>query len=303
MASQLQLDSTFGLLFVAFTIATCLYGVTILQCYTYFRTYNDAALLKSTVILVLILDTAGTACSAAGLYSYLITNYDNPPALLGINIVLCVESMITVIVTFIVQCFFAYSVWTVTSKNRLVTGFILFTAFSALVIGLAMSTEDIIQKTYSALSENRFKIFAGLDLGIAALCDIAITVSLCYHFHYRKNGFKLTETLLDKLSVYSLNRGVLTFIVQLLNMVFFIASPDTDIWALFHMSLSKVYMISFLATLNRRERLRKGSCGPIELGSDIRMQMLESDGDLHTRRTTIASHPSYDRGKASITDV
>ncbi|EGN92836.1 hypothetical protein SERLA73DRAFT_190557 [Serpula lacrymans var. lacrymans S7.3] len=275
------LDLTFGLLFVAFTIATCLYGVTILQCYTYFRTYNDNLLLKYSVVLVLLLDTAGTACSAQGLYSYLITNYGNPLALADINIGLCVESMITVIITFVVQCFFANSVWSVTDHNVLVTGFIAFTSFAALVIGLAMSTEDIIRASFASLSESRFKILAGLDLGIAALCDIAITATLCYHFHYRKNGFRSTDTLLDKLSIYTLNRGILTFIVQTLNMVLFITST-TMAWTLFHLCLSKVYMISFLATLNRRESLKRADHPSLELSGNFQARLHDSVNGSHT---------------------
>ncbi|OBZ76870.1 hypothetical protein A0H81_02923 [Grifola frondosa] len=229
------LDTTFGMLFIGLVLATFLFGI--------------------AVALVILLDTAGTACAAQGMYWYLVTNYGDPSALAWRSMLcraLCVESLITVLVTFIVQCFFAHSVWNVSGKNRVITCFIVFTSFSALVIGLAMSSEDIVQGFFSALGATRFWVLAGLDLGIAAMCDIAITASLCYYFHYQKSGFKPTDTILDKLIVYTINRGIMTFVIQTLNMALFIGMPDNLIWGPFHMILSKVYTIAFLATLNRR---------------------------------------------------
>lgn len=226
----------------------------LLQTYNYFRRYpKDRLLLKLTVAIVMLLDTAGIACVVQAVYFYLVTHYGDPSVMTRIAKTLDVESIIMNIVTFIVQCFFAHSVWNVSKKNKIVTGFIYLLAFAGLVLGLAMGSEDLIGVFFAALAVRKMFILAGIGLGIVALCDIAITVALCYYFRFYKGGFKQTDTLLDKLIIYTINRGMVTATIQTLNLAFFIGMADNLVWSPFHLILSRIYIISLLATLNRRD--------------------------------------------------
>ncbi|KXN91301.1 hypothetical protein AN958_01275 [Leucoagaricus sp. SymC.cos] len=262
------LDVSFGMLFIGLVLSTCLYGVNLLQTYNYYRRYpNDRLSLKLTVAVAMLLDTAGIACTAQGVYWYLVTHYGDTTAMAVIAKTLCVESLIMNIVTFIVQCFFANSVYNVSKKNKTVTGLIYFTAFAGFVLGLAMGSEDLIGVYFAALAVRKMWILAGIGLGVVALCDIAITVALCYYFRFYKGGFRDTDTLLDKLIIYTINRGIITATIQTLNMAFFIGMPDNLVWAPFHLVLSRIYIISLLATLNRRDVGKRSGDGILQVST------------------------------------
>ncbi|KAJ2912425.1 hypothetical protein MD484_g7978, partial [Candolleomyces efflorescens] len=44
----------------------------------------------------------------------------------------------------------------------------------------------------------------------AALCDIIITASLCWIFRSHRSGIKRTNTLIEKLQIYAINRAAAT---------------------------------------------------------------------------------------------
>ncbi|OBZ70710.1 hypothetical protein A0H81_09255 [Grifola frondosa] len=239
-----------------------LYGISLLQTFYYYRTYGeDRITLKFTVAIVALLDAATTICTSQGMYRYLITHHGDVGALAKINTPFCVENLLTVLVIFVVQSslpvYFAYSVWHISSKNKLIISVILFTSVTALILGIAMSAEVIKTGFFTALGSSKVPILIGCTLGIDAFSDIMITASLCYYFWLAKNGFKSTDTLMDKLIIFSMNRGILTCIVQMLTVVLFVGVSTKEIWSLFYIMTSKLYINSLLATLNRREDLRK----------------------------------------------
>jgi len=171
---------------------------------------------------------------AKGIYGYLITEWGNPSSLEYLDYGVCIQSLVAVFIAAIVQCFFIHSIYVVSLKNRFITGFILFLWIAALGSGIA--------------------ILLGLFFNMSVFCDLATTTSLCYLLRKAKSGFRHTDTLVDKIIVYALSRGILTFILQALETIFFVALPDSDLaWTLIHFCLSKVYTISLLVTLNRRD--------------------------------------------------
>ncbi|EJD08215.1 uncharacterized protein FOMMEDRAFT_150934 [Fomitiporia mediterranea MF3/22] len=75
--SRLDLSDTFGVVFWGFVIATTCFGVSITQCYLYFKRNKDGPSFRAFVASMMIMDFATTALAAQSLHYYLVANYGN----------------------------------------------------------------------------------------------------------------------------------------------------------------------------------------------------------------------------------
>ncbi|KZS99911.1 uncharacterized protein LAESUDRAFT_765089 [Laetiporus sulphureus 93-53] len=166
------------------------------------------------------------------------------------------ENGITVLITFIVQGYFAERLWHFSNNNVFVTGGISILAFGALGTGIETTAHLFLHPQAASLSSREVLIVGGCVQGLAALCDILITGSLCYYLHSGRGMIKTTNELIDKLMLYAVNRGGLTSVVQTLFLILNVSLPGRFYWIPFHMAVGKLYVNSLLATLNVRKRLR-----------------------------------------------
>ncbi|TRM64794.1 hypothetical protein BD626DRAFT_489890 [Schizophyllum amplum] len=250
----------FGMLLIGLIVSSALYGLVFLQCYMYFRAYpEDATWIKAMVAVLLAMDTAASALAGHGVYSYLVINYGNPEVLASIDTSLEIESLLTVLVTFITQVFYGNSINKLAGQRRYVAWIIYFMAFASLAFGVAAVANNFVSVHFSGLNLTSAKIVSGFALGGNALCDLAITLALCLLFTSSKTGFKPTDSILDRLLVFTINRGAIAFLVQVFNCGFYLWNPANLVWVPFHLCLSKVYTISLVATLNQRDKYRKST--------------------------------------------
>ncbi|KAJ7210646.1 hypothetical protein B0H12DRAFT_1225041 [Mycena haematopus] len=95
-----------------------------------------------------------------------------------------------------------------------------------------------------------------LQSASSLVCDLLITLYLCLFLKSQKGDMIKTNSMMDMLIHDAINRGVLTSLSSGLNMVLFLALPDTFWFFLGLAPNSKFYMNSMLATLNAREHIR-----------------------------------------------
>ncbi|KAK6974664.1 hypothetical protein R3P38DRAFT_2583681 [Favolaschia claudopus] len=88
-------------------------------------------------------------------------------------------------------------------------------------------------------------------------CDILITTYLCLFLKSQKGDMIKTNLMMDRLIHDAINCGVLTALSSGMNMVLFLAVPDTFWFFLGLAPSSKLYMNSMMATLNGRHQIRK----------------------------------------------
>ncbi|KAJ6563452.1 hypothetical protein B0H10DRAFT_1966127 [Mycena sp. CBHHK59/15] len=62
-----------------------------------------------------------------------------------------------------------------------------------------------------------------------AACDITITVFLSYILRRARTGMRRTDSVLDKMVIYAFNRGTVTSLLALIQLIFFVAMPTTFI--------------------------------------------------------------------------
>ncbi|KAJ7802422.1 hypothetical protein B0H14DRAFT_3155037 [Mycena olivaceomarginata] len=87
-------------------------------------------------------------------------------------------------------------------------------------------------------------------------CDIVITVSLIHTLSQKRGGFDATNSMLTTLIINAVNRGALTALCVVLNMIMFLAKPDTFYFFIGLILSGKLYMNPRLATLNTRQYIR-----------------------------------------------
>ncbi|PIL34934.1 hypothetical protein GSI_02721 [Ganoderma sinense ZZ0214-1] len=252
--------------------ATCVYGVSILQVYIYFRKCREDAThfaMRSFVAILFILDTISLALTVQVLYEYTVTDFGQPMLLLNVPRSLVFFQVISVLIACLVQLFFAHRIWALSKHNYLLVGSIFVLALCSFGPGLALSIRlwDHANITYFAMLSTR--ILGGIASGLSVLCDIIIVLALCYYLHSKRTGFKRTDTMIDHLIVYAINRGILTAICQTGHMVSIAAYPSHSYFFVFGLLESKLYINTLLATLNAQKAMRREGTNIVELGTQI----------------------------------
>ncbi|KAJ7928743.1 hypothetical protein B0H13DRAFT_2652699 [Mycena leptocephala] len=102
-----QVKEVFATLFIGFAVATTAYGISVLQCFRYYRNYpKDSLYLKLTVGTLWTLDTLSTILVAHALYTFFVLNFGDLAADGFIPWSFALENGILTLVTIIAQCFY-----------------------------------------------------------------------------------------------------------------------------------------------------------------------------------------------------
>ncbi|TDL19123.1 hypothetical protein BD410DRAFT_842368 [Rickenella mellea] len=242
----MSLGETYGAALIGLVVSAVLYGLTVLQTYHYYRTYpRDSKNMKWFVGVMWAGDTE------VGIISLIQTDAN---AVVGVG----------------VQMFFARRVWKI-SRQKFLTAVIFVLSTIHGTLGIYFTTQAFILKSFAKYKSLTWVTCVGL--GSAAAADILIAVSLCYYLHKSRTGFVRTDTLITTLMMYAINTGLLTSIAATLSV--FAAMPNNFVWMSFFWSLGRLYINSFLATLNSRERMR-GSLLPTD-GTLVQLSQTRSD--------------------------
>ncbi|KAI9070307.1 hypothetical protein FKP32DRAFT_1753405 [Trametes sanguinea] len=239
------------------SLATALFGITLLQAYIYYRRYvKDSVVLKIFVATLVCLDTVTTVLTVHGLYAYVVEDYLNPLKLLEVVWSLRVENGLGVTTSFLVQCYFGQRLWILSRKNIVFTATIFLLAFGNFGAGIGLTVVMQLDPSVFVFGTVRARVLIGVCNGCSSLCDALIAGGLCYFLHTGRSGIKQSNRLIDKLMVYAIQRGLLTTICQILHLTTSLALPDRFIFLVFVLPENKLYTNCLLATLNVRQSLK-----------------------------------------------
>ncbi|TFK52647.1 hypothetical protein OE88DRAFT_1658022 [Heliocybe sulcata] len=254
--AHISIDGTLGADFCGFAVATLVMGVLTSQVFTYFKRYPaDKPAYKLLIALLWTLELADQALIAHQFYFYTISNYGNPLVLLEKivwSLVLQVE--IGALVGTIVKACFAMRVWRFSNHNILITGVVL------LLIVAQMGTATLFTvKAFflgSLIELKDLKIFGSLSLALGVATDAVTALALCYFLSKLKTGYSNSDSLVNSLSLYAVNTGLLTSALSLTTLILYNIMPDNFIFMGIYFVVSKMYAVSFVATLNTRRIVR-----------------------------------------------
>ncbi|KAF8189001.1 hypothetical protein BJ912DRAFT_926188 [Pholiota molesta] len=272
---ELNLGLTYGAYLIGAIVAASLYGILVSQTIYYFNQYpKDPPTFKILVLSLFILDTLTIIFETHGLYHYLIVTFGNFEMLLiqvwSVQNVLTSYQYTIMLTTqgAHLGIFPNPSLWIpVTGRKKLLPGVIpshlsattkadLYTLGSALALFKAIVIKVFTFKFWSSSLLPYMKILVAANKSLETCADALITAALCFYLHRGRSEISRTNTMINKLIVFAVNRGVITTFLQLFYLIAFEIKPDSMAWVAFHVSISKVYTNSVLATLNSRNAIR-----------------------------------------------
>ncbi|KAJ6566476.1 hypothetical protein B0H19DRAFT_1137918 [Mycena capillaripes] len=287
------LDNTMGSMLLGVILSAVLYGISLLQSLFYFTRYGrDPAYIKALVASTICLDTLHLVLVIHTVYYYLISNYYKHDALQSMIWSVSLEALPTGVTAGLVQSFYAYRVWRMSKRNLFLTGLILALVVATGACGTAWVVLALQADTYQRLLR-----ISPLTISINALstaADVIITSTLCFMLYRTRPTSLRTETMVNRLILFTINTGLLTSLCAVASLISLIVSPSTLIYASFYFCIGRLYSNALLASLNARDVIR----GHI---NDI-------DTEFHQRSTsprTPMSHEVFARppGSGSATEV
>lgn len=93
---------------------------------------------------------------------------------------------------------------------------------------------------------------------MGAASDLAIALTLVALLHRARTGFRRSETIINRLILFSINTGLLTSMCAVLSLVTITVFPSTFIYMTFFVCVSRLYTNTLYATLNARRSNARG---------------------------------------------
>jgi len=273
-----------GPMFIGLLFNTCLYGVTITQCYLYWVTcQRDPAWIKRFVFVLFLADTANSLFDAMALYGTLVKHFGDLQFLGTCNWLYSSDPATTAIIAFLVQGFYAWRVKALTS-NVWFASVISICAVLGLAAGLVTAVLSSTTITlFSEFYKLRTPVIVWLASNVAG--DIIITSVLVFYLAKYRTGIVVTDNLINGIIKVTVQTGMVTAICATINLITYLTVP-TGIYLTFNYTLAKLYANSMMSTLNSRVMWQaKHADVPIQL-TDTRSTDIMSRKSVNTKANT-----------------
>ncbi|KAF8319966.1 hypothetical protein DL93DRAFT_1913743 [Clavulina sp. PMI_390] len=178
-------DRVYGTAFVGTFISSLLLGVISVQTYLYFQRYGkDPLATKIVVGLLWAMQAMQVAVSTRAIYHYLISSLLDPWALAVQTWEFSYYGTHLVLTSAIVQTFFLYRLWSISRQRVLVV------VNGILILGSLVSAvrSYLYQLSTNTHAHESWSVNAWL--GLAALADTSIAVSLVIVLRSQRTGYK-----------------------------------------------------------------------------------------------------------------
>ncbi|KAJ2913365.1 hypothetical protein MD484_g7047, partial [Candolleomyces efflorescens] len=257
-AIQPTIDATLGAIFLGHTVACVVYGIVVTQVFMYFRNYpGDKTWFKWVVVAILVLSTSDQAFITHILYHYCILHYADVNVLFQAKTTWSLILQLTAgaIVGFIVKSYFAFRVWRFSSRNVWISGLIGLLTVGQLGLALAYTIEAF--KLPDVFAVHELRTLGTVSLGTGVATDVITATALCYFLNKLRTGLASSDSLVNNLCAYAINTGVLTSTLSIATLVLYNGVQGINLYFVAtYFILSKLYAISFMATLNTRRTIR-----------------------------------------------
>ncbi|KAH9849858.1 hypothetical protein C2E23DRAFT_340909 [Lenzites betulinus] len=256
IANLIDLNSTFGALFIGFGASSLAFGILTMQAYSYFRRYpSDVWWYRSIVAAMWVLELVDQALIGHAVYFYVVTNWGSVIALLeGAVWTLIIQVTLGAVAGAMVKTCFGLRVWRFSQHNVPVTMLIMLGTLAQLVAAFVFTVKAFQVSTLTRISE--LKLVGSIAIGLGMATDVITAAALCHFLRGLKTGYGRDDSIINKLTLYAINTGVITSAISLSTLILFNLMPSNFIFMAFYFVLSKVYANSFFAALNTRRSVR-----------------------------------------------
>ncbi|KAJ6495168.1 hypothetical protein C8R45DRAFT_986286 [Mycena sanguinolenta] len=246
---------SYGPLLLGIFVNLILYGILISQQYQYYqdsRRTKDPLLIRILVWAVFVVETANSAFDMAMIYEPLILHFGAAPNKLPT--VFLTQPLCVVLVGFPVQLFFTWRIYAVT-KNKILVGGI--SLFSLAAFGGGVWTTVLVPMVATFPRIPLLYRSAEVWLISSAVTDISIASVLAYTLSRKKTGWGVTDTVLNRLILMTVQTGMLTALFSIADVACFLTLRGETVNFFFNIALSKLYANTLMSTLNARKNLKR----------------------------------------------
>ncbi|KAI0369927.1 hypothetical protein BV20DRAFT_945127 [Pilatotrama ljubarskyi] len=248
-----------GAILIGGLVALFLSGAVFMQVIQYYQTYTvDTRKVKTMVHSSRILDCVHSAMICIANWQNLVVNFGRFDRLDRIS--WCVDFRIDLGV----HSFFSYRVHTLSRGNWYITT-PLVRRLAPKLTQLQVSTGEMIRLKSYIMFVDRFDYVFTLGLSTSTALDVLITSILCFYLRQRKSGLAMMDRVIDVLTVYTVENGMLTCVATVVSLICasWVRMPNNLIFLGLHFAISKLYASSFMASLNARKGLANRSQGSV----------------------------------------
>ncbi|KAJ7118750.1 hypothetical protein C8R44DRAFT_789162 [Mycena epipterygia] len=262
------------------TVAGCMAAVGLsavlgFQTFLYFQIFpSDALRYKLLVAWIWLTDAIHTILVCTAVWHYAIENFGNmaivheiypfvPFAfsiyfnhkLFGPNRPLAITVAMTAIITLSVNIFYGWRIHKMSDQNWWLTGPIILLCIARVGLAFTTTAEMIITKTFPHFAA-RFKILFTSGLAVSAVTDVVVSAARYYYLRNLKQGYTMTQEVVDAVVVFTINDGCLTCAVVIASIACWLRMPSNFVYLGIYFTIAKFYSNSVLATLNLRNWYR-----------------------------------------------
>ncbi|EIM90730.1 uncharacterized protein STEHIDRAFT_117999 [Stereum hirsutum FP-91666 SS1] len=295
-----------------------LFGVLMLQVYMYYLAFpGDSNLVQFTVYGTFVLETFQTIVVTIQAWNLLCAGWGQEQALLSLGWEYSLVPMVSGIVSFWVQSFYARRIFVLSNGDRKWQVISILVVLVGATQGLAAFVGGI-QIFFISTVEEIFHLYTTVCVwqSGSVTCDTLIAISMVYRLHdARKHAFKSdnqsTDKLLSRLIALTVETGCLTAFAAVANLVFFLALDTTNLYAMMGSIISKLYTNSLMASLNSRATIFRSSDRSMRhhsspVGTVKSTAFNFTTGNPASRMTPVVNLASYttsDRGTQQHIDI
>ncbi|RDB27631.1 hypothetical protein Hypma_003292 [Hypsizygus marmoreus] len=302
-AQRLVLDNTLGAALVGVVIAATLHGglvfthmtlyrmltsaeVSCVQAWYYFTHQTDTWPLKTLVGAVMAFDTIHQILISHTVYTYVITNYNNPPQLDDLVWSMLVEVLFNAFTALLVQGFLTLRVWRLSNRNVWITTLVATLVFGEFGCAMGFGILSLHLRTFAELA--RLEYLSILVNALAAAGDVLIAAILCTLLHRSRTGFHRSDTMINKLILFAVNTGFLTSLCAIASLISIVVAGHTFLYIAFFFCMGRLYSNSLLATLNARKMIRGAADGIHSTSENLSLSLREfpKTGTVSSKRPT-----------------
>ncbi|KAJ7185595.1 hypothetical protein C8R46DRAFT_1061124, partial [Mycena filopes] len=270
-------QEAFGTGLISGLLAMGMYGLTTAQTYYYFIEYpKDKMWTKVLVWTLWILNTVHSALMVHLIYHYLITNAFNLFQLSQNIWSLPVSMVVHLIAAFLVMLYFLSVIYRF-STLKLRWLLVVPTLCAILLhIGFGLASSVHILKARSLLDIPAFTGTSFLPMAIAQVAaDVLLASCLCFVLYDQRSDFRRTNSIVNTLMIYAINRGLLTTGVAMCSLFMNIFKKKSLIYIGPELVMTGLYTNTLMASLNSRHRIRDANSD--EFGN-MHLSNIRSDG-------------------------
>ncbi|KAJ7588822.1 hypothetical protein C8J56DRAFT_50659 [Mycena floridula] len=255
-----EITYRFGPLMVGVFFSTMLYGVNVVQAFTYHETSKkDSRWLRVMVLLLFLLVTVHTALNMLIVYQPLVQHFGQTEVLGQPPLYLRFDPILGGMISTPIQIFMAWRIMVIT-QTRLWFCIIAGTALISLGGSTWTTVFALLRSSFSEFSQSLASRAAPMTwLLSSAICDTLITGVLVHSLHVRKSGLNTPlNAYVNHIIYLTIQTGALTTLFAVTAAFVFLILKDSTISFSWDLSLSRLYLMTILSSLNARDVWKNG---------------------------------------------